>query len=87
MAVAAHVLRLYRHILKAANYFPSIKRPQVISDIKQEFREHKALTDPARIAKEIAIAERSLDQLQAYLPRNLRTPDQDWEVSLKGPLD
>lgn len=33
---------LYRHILKAASRFPSIKRDAIIQDIKLEFRANKA---------------------------------------------
>lgn len=35
------MLQLYRHILKAAQQFPSIKRPSIIQQVKTEFRENK----------------------------------------------
>jgi hypothetical protein len=35
------MLQLYRHILKAAQQFPSIKRPSIIQLVKTEFRENK----------------------------------------------
>lgn len=43
--MAAHgqlpMLQLYRHILKAAKQFPSVKRPKIIQQIKEEFRENR----------------------------------------------
>ena len=41
MASRQQVLLLYRQILRAAKHFPSIKKDQVIADIKTEFRDHK----------------------------------------------
>jgi hypothetical protein len=35
------MLQLYRHILKAAKHFPSVKRNKIIQQIKEEFRENK----------------------------------------------
>ena len=35
------VLQLYRDILKAAKRFPSIKRNQILADIKTEFHANK----------------------------------------------
>lgn len=35
------VLLLYRHILKAAKHFPSVKRDRIISQIKEEFRDNR----------------------------------------------
>jgi hypothetical protein len=35
------MLQLYRHILKAAQQFPSIKRPSIIQQVKTEFRQNK----------------------------------------------
>lgn len=34
-------LHLYRHILKAAKTFPSVKRNNIIEEIKHEFRANK----------------------------------------------
>lgn len=41
MTQTKQVLHLYRRILRAGARFPSIKRAQVLEDIKQEFRDHK----------------------------------------------
>lgn len=49
---AQNVLSLYRQILKAAQYFPSRKRNNVIREIKAEFRANKVcsrLDDNIRI--------------------------------------
>lgn len=35
------VLHLYRHILKAAKHFPSVKKHSLIREIKAEFRAHR----------------------------------------------
>lgn len=43
-AVGQHQLsmvQLYRHILKAAKQFPSIKKHSIIQQVKTEFRENK----------------------------------------------
>lgn len=43
MTSQAQVLQLYRDILKAAKRFPSIKRSQILADIKTEFHANKVL--------------------------------------------
>lgn len=45
------LLHVYRHILKAAKYFPSIKRDRIIAGIKTEFKENKVrgCSDGARL--------------------------------------
>lgn len=42
MTRSIQILMLYRHILRAAQRFPSIKREQVLAEIKQEFHKNKA---------------------------------------------
>lgn len=83
MATREQVLTLYRHILRAAKQFPSIKRNSIIADIKQEFKMHKALVDPELIRKEMEIGIRSLEQLEGYVGMN-KTQASDWQVFLKG---
>ena len=41
MPAQQEVLQLYRDILKAAKRFPSIKRNQILADIKTEFHANK----------------------------------------------
>lgn len=84
MARSVQILMLYRHILRAAQRFPSIKREQVLAEIKQEFHKNKDLTDPSRVEKEIQLALRSLEQLEAYTGINRK--ESDWDVSLRGPI-
>ncbi|KAL4420953.1 hypothetical protein ABPG77_004582 [Micractinium sp. CCAP 211/92] len=80
------VLLLYRRILKAAKLFPSVKREAIIHDIRREFREHKALSDPAKLRHELGVALRSLEQLEQYA--GLSTAgSEELAVSLKGSCD
>ncbi|PSC73355.1 Complex 1 LYR [Micractinium conductrix] len=81
----AQILLLYRRILKAAARFPSVKRDGVIADIKTQFREHKGLANAAKINHELAVALRSLEQLEAYAGMSRSSPELD--ISLKGSCD
>eukprot|EP00195_Chlamydomonas_chlamydogama_P016168 CAMPEP_0202894654 /NCGR_PEP_ID=MMETSP1392-20130828/4010_1 /ASSEMBLY_ACC=CAM_ASM_000868 /TAXON_ID=225041 /ORGANISM="Chlamydomonas chlamydogama, Strain SAG 11-48b" /LENGTH=90 /DNA_ID=CAMNT_0049579409 /DNA_START=36 /DNA_END=308 /DNA_ORIENTATION=- len=79
---AQSVLQIYRHILKAAKYFPSRKRDRIIAEIKAEFRANKNLTDPKKLAHSWAVAERGLSDLQAYLPQGQQ--GDNISLTLKG---
>ena len=35
------MLHVYRHILKAARFFPSVKRDRIIAEIKSDFKAKK----------------------------------------------
>jgi hypothetical protein len=59
-------LSLYRHILRHARVFPSIKRAKLIEEIRISFRNNKTETDNDKIRKALAIAEKGLEQLQQY---------------------
>lgn len=59
-----------------------MQRHQILQDIKAEFRDNRALTDPRRVAEAHQVALRSLEQLQAY--SGMDTQSTDWQVSLKG---
>lgn len=85
MASPGEVLGLYRHILKAAKHFPSIKRNQILQDIRSEFRANRDLRDPSKVMQAVEVAQRSLEQLQAYT--GLDRGSHDWQVSLKGACD
>eukprot|EP01027_Heterolobosea_sp_BB2_P014987 GEZU01021491.1.p1 GENE.GEZU01021491.1~~GEZU01021491.1.p1 ORF type:complete len:100 (+),score=20.87 GEZU01021491.1:242-541(+) len=87
------VPQLYRRILKAARYFPSMKRDSLIADIKAEFHEKKNEKDPKKIANYIAMAEGGLERLEVYSSmgtrpqhkRNINTRtgrDADWSITL-----
>lgn len=85
-ASPTQVLLLYRRILKAARLFPSVKRDAIIQDIRQQFREHRAMSDPARVRHELGVALRSLEQLEQYA--GLSTAgSEELAVSLKGSCD
>ena len=77
------ILSLYKRILRAAESFPSIKRNDIIQDIKVEFREHKELSDPAVVKQKVAVARRSLEELESYVSMD-STSGGDWSKTLKG---
>ncbi|KXZ49360.1 hypothetical protein GPECTOR_22g954 [Gonium pectorale] len=86
-ANAPSVLSLYRQILKAAKYFPSRKRDNIIREIKAEFRANKALTEPERVQHCRTLAERGLSDLQAYVPAGAGSGGRqvgDINITLKG---
>jgi len=61
-----NVLHLYRQILRAAERYPSVKRPKIIQGIKLEFREKKNLDSQAEIANAIKEADDGLVALRKY---------------------
>lgn len=73
---------LYRHILKAAQVFPSIKRESIVNEIKTEFRSNKDLKDEAQINEKLQIAVRGLEELERYT--SLDPKSQEWTIHLKG---
>ncbi|KAK9844185.1 hypothetical protein WJX81_007365 [Elliptochloris bilobata] len=75
---------LYRKILRAAKLFPSIKRNAIIADIKVEFREGQAVSDPAEVKRRRALALQSLGQLEDYAGL-ARSESKDIDIFLKGP--
>jgi hypothetical protein len=82
MASKGQILQLYRHTLKAASQFPSVKRLALIEDIKVEYREGRAVENEEEAKRRIAVGLRSLDQLRSFA--GLDAKGQEWEVSLKG---
>ncbi|WIA22709.1 hypothetical protein OEZ86_009672 [Tetradesmus obliquus] len=76
------MLQLYRHILKAAKHFPSVKKHSIIKTIKDEFRENRALTDPEKVKHCRAVAERGLSDLQAYM--GMQQQSGNMSITLKG---
>ncbi|KAA6423586.1 MAG: hypothetical protein FRX49_06646 [Trebouxia sp. A1-2] len=73
--------QLYRDILKAAKRFPSIKRNQILEDIKTEFHANKAMSNKEEIAKARQVAISSLQQLRDYVGLG---GSGDGQVQLKG---
>lgn len=82
MASQSQVLKLYRDILKAAKRFPSIKRDQILQDIKTEFHENKMMRNEEEVAKARQVAASSLQQLQDYV--GMGGSSADGEVQLRG---
>mmetsp|Transcript_5410 Transcript_5410/g.19790 ORF Transcript_5410/g.19790 Transcript_5410/m.19790 type:complete len:90 (-) Transcript_5410:1417-1686(-) len=82
MSGAVNVRLLYRHILRHATQYPSVKREAIVADIKAEFRRNRHLQDPQQIRKEIDVAKQGLQQLQMY--SGLRKSEGPWEVHLTG---
>ncbi|KAK9829362.1 hypothetical protein WJX72_005410 [[Myrmecia] bisecta] len=74
---------LYRQILRAAKQFPSIKRNQIVEDIRQEFQAHKNLTDSGAIRLQRQLAVDGLRQLEDYVGVTQKKSN-DWDLSLRG---
>ncbi|KAL3150380.1 hypothetical protein ABBQ32_000219 [Trebouxia sp. C0010 RCD-2024] len=82
MTSHGQVLQLYRDILKAAKRFPSIKRNQILADIKTEFHANKVMQNSDEIAKARQVAASSLRQLHDYV--GLGDSSADGQVELRG---
>mmetsp|Transcript_66966 Transcript_66966/g.161844 ORF Transcript_66966/g.161844 Transcript_66966/m.161844 type:complete len:111 (+) Transcript_66966:234-566(+) len=79
------VLGLYRRILRNAKVFPSIKRAELVENIRIEFRENASITDPDKLANCYEIAVRGVSQLEKYTTLDPSAPN--WELDLeKDPL-
>mmetsp|Transcript_22589 Transcript_22589/g.29578 ORF Transcript_22589/g.29578 Transcript_22589/m.29578 type:complete len:100 (-) Transcript_22589:390-689(-) len=79
------IISLYRNILVSARAFPSIKRDQLIEDIRLEFRENATETDPLKLRDCHEQAIRGLQHLQKYT--DLSDKEENWEIELeKNPL-
>ncbi|KAG9401429.1 hypothetical protein AC1031_009291 [Aphanomyces cochlioides] len=75
------VPQIYRRVLKLAKHFPSIKKDQLVKDIKAEFHENKVLTDPVRIQQKVNIALKGIQQLNQYVSLD---PNADqWSVDME----
>ena len=61
-----------------AQRYPSIKRKEIIQDIRIEFRENQHLTDTVKIAEQHAMAKHGLEQLAMYC--KLDPSQSNWTV-------
>lgn len=77
-----NTVRLYRHLLKTARYFPSVKKDGIVQDIRHEFRANKGLEDPDKLQQARKIAVEGLQHMEMYTKLDPRS--QEWEVHLKG---
>ena len=62
----AHILGLYRNILRAAANYPSRNAPRIVADVKREFRENASMTDPHKVAAALKEARDGLCQLRMF---------------------
>jgi hypothetical protein len=74
------ILNLYKDILRSAIRFPSIKRNNIIKEIKLGFRENKHLILTSEIEVAINVAVKGLSQLDMYSTLNKISPA--WVVNL-----
>mmetsp|Transcript_16356 Transcript_16356/g.48815 ORF Transcript_16356/g.48815 Transcript_16356/m.48815 type:complete len:128 (-) Transcript_16356:24-407(-) len=75
------ILALYRRILFSAARFPSKNRDRVYAEIRDEFRRNAPLAPGSdRALEEVALAERSLKQLEQY--SSMTRSAGNWEVTL-----
>lgn len=75
-------LLLYRHLLKTAKRFPSIKREGILKDIRTEFRANRQMTDEAKLQHARKVAVEGLQMMEQYT--NLDPKSKEWEIHLKG---
>ena len=75
-----YVFALYREILIAARTYPSVKRVQVISDIKSEFRAHRVVPTQVELDDLLDKAEHTLTILRRY--QALDKDASDWTIQL-----
>lgn len=80
-ATRGSLLRLYRDLLWHARRFPSKKRAGIVEDVRAEWREKRALADPARTAHAIEVAVRGLATLRKYTGLDARAGE--WAVQLE----
>jgi hypothetical protein len=77
----AHVLRLYRRLLRDMRHFPSIRRDALIEAMRAEFREKALLRDPARVAAAVQHAEQAVRQVAQYV--RLDDESDAWSLKLE----
>ncbi len=77
-----NTVRLYRHLLKTAKQFPSVKKDGIVQDIRHEFRVNKDLADPDKLQHARKIAVDGLRHMEMYT--KLDPKSQEWEVHLLG---
>lgn len=74
------ILQLYKNILFSAKRFPSIKRNNIINEIKIGFRQYKDNTDQQIINQQIHIAQDGLTKLSMY--STLKNNSNSWSVNM-----
>lgn len=74
-------LHIYRHLLRLAIKYPSIKRDKVIDEIQYEFRSSRNETDINEIRKQKETAITGISHLQKYT--GFEESNSDWVVDLE----
>ena len=74
-------LHIYRHLLRLAIKYPSIKREKVIVEIQYEFRSNKGEEDINEIRKQKEVAMTGISHLRKYTGFEKSTSD--WVVDLE----
>lgn len=75
-----NTLHIYRHLLRLAIKYPSIKRDKVIDEIQYEFRSNRKETDIDEIRKQKETAITGITHLQKY---SFEKATGDWVVDLE----
>ncbi len=84
-ASRSEILKLYRTIIRLATIYPSIRRVQILTEIRTEFRAKKDETDPKRISNGIKQAIFGISHLKKYT--NFDDTSSEWVVDLeKDPM-
>jgi hypothetical protein len=74
-------LHIYRHLLRLAIKYPSIKRDKVIDEIQYEFRSNRNEIDIIEIRKQKEVAMAGISHLRKYTGFDEGTSD--WIVDLE----
>jgi LYR motif-containing protein 4 len=88
------LLELYKKLLRSAEVYPSKNRIKIYNAIREEWRDHRVITDAPKIQRQVAIAYKGLEQLQQFNVENMTRNSQgggrsggsnagDWEVHLE----
>lgn len=75
------IKKLYRTILKLAFVYPSVKRQNLILEIKYDFRVNKNETDPLKLSDAIKKALYGISHLKKY--SNLDPKSTEWVIDLE----
>lgn len=81
MTPRLEVLSLYRLLLSEAKRYPSKKKDGIISDIKIEFREKRALAAPNKVAQAMELGRRGLAEMRKYSRLDVKASG--WNVQLE----
>lgn len=74
---------VYRQLLRAAAKYPSKKKDSIYRDIRQDFRDHKDVTDKTKLYRYRSQAVSGLAGMMQLVDTSADT-DKDWEI---GPVD